>query len=227
MDTGKLLKSLSSAVRPHAKVITPQHPPIHISDNARIPVFIPRVPEAYGRKEDATQPRICVSLSMIKALESKYDLFLAKAMTVGEPLTLYTFPQAEQLIAISRQVVEDADVNEEHWVVRLDDHDAYIPKIVGRIDVVQLRILSPIQTVWSIAVELSDEILLADSHSLEKGWHFVEVLFQKDARRRQSLFRFKQIQQIRTLTREQFYEVRQTQDLTKIKFEQDPFLNIW
>lgn len=227
MDTGKLIKSLTPEIRPHVRVIEPTVTPVHISDNPRIPVFTPRVPELYGRRENTSQPRICVSLSIIKALESKYDMFFGLFMSSQTFLTLYTFPQATQLIEVNNTVVEDAEVNQEHWIVRLDDHDVFIPKTVGKLDVAEIRLLTPVMTVWSLAIEVTEPLVLADTYVLETGWHLVQVKFVKDLRRKQSAFRFKELVQHRELTREQYYAVRQTHDLTQVKFEQDPRIAVW
>lgn len=133
MQNPETLKSLNVV-----EYDTPQNV-YHISDNASIRIFSPRIPHYRGGEEDATVPRVCVSVSLADTLYGTSYYYLDNPKLRGTTFTLYKF-EVSEAIRPTKKILQYPKAIGELWLVphTLTNYELE-PEVVAKVTVVEVK----------------------------------------------------------------------------------------
>lgn len=147
-------------------------PVYHISDNPSIRMFSPRIPHYRGGDEDATIPRVCVSVSLADTILGTSYYYTDEIDKLrGMTFTLYRF-DVKEAIRPTKKILQYPRAIGELWIVpHLLTNYELTPEVVGKITVVGLSDRAAGVEV-SYAIDCKEPIPLGiNSIVLEKGKH--------------------------------------------------------
>lgn len=110
----------------------------HISDNASITMFSPRIPHYRGGAEDATIPRVCVSVSLIDTLYGTSYYYLDNPSLLRMSFTLYKF-EVTEVIRPTKKILQYPKAIGELWIVpHLLTNYELEPTVVAKVTIIEV-----------------------------------------------------------------------------------------